>query len=170
MFEFCLHDEDIIFDGGWLVIAFYFLWQSLEFFFEGTRNPPAEKQGVNWVEYRHNHSTWAFPSVLSHVTGIIQHPGRNTGSPPTSVVGNVKTDFSGHYQRHGFNIQAIVDHLGRFLYIAVAAPGSQPDINAFNRTCLHSILSQLPLVFLYLETMRTSQVNISFQSSEVPTE
>jgi hypothetical protein len=68
-------------------------------------------------------------------------------SPPTSVVGNVKTYFSGHYQRHGFNIQAIVDHLGRFLYIAVAAPGSQPDINAFNRTCLHSILSQLPLGF-----------------------
>ena len=81
-------------------------------------------------------------------------------SPPTSVVGNVKTYFSGHYQRHGFNIQAIVDHLGRFLYIAVAAPGSQPDINAFNRTCLHSILSQLPLGFLFLETMRTSQVNI----------
>jgi hypothetical protein len=71
-------------------------------------------------------------------------------SPPTSVVGNVNTYFSGHYQRHGFNVQAIADHLGHFLYIAVAAPGSQPDINAFNRTCLHSILSQLPLDFLIL--------------------
>lgn len=33
--------------------------------------------------------------------------------PPRALVGNVKTYFSGHYQRHGFNIQAIVDHLGR---------------------------------------------------------
>jgi hypothetical protein len=48
------------------------------------------------------------------------------------VASNVKTYFSGHYQHHGFNIQAIVDHLGRFLFIAVAAPGSQPDVNAFN--------------------------------------
>jgi hypothetical protein len=40
----------------------------------------------------------------------------------------VKTYFSGPYQRHRFNIQAIVDnHLGCFLYIAaVAAPGNQP--------------------------------------------
>jgi hypothetical protein len=30
MFEFCLHDEDILFDGGWLVIAFYLLWQSYD--------------------------------------------------------------------------------------------------------------------------------------------
>jgi hypothetical protein len=40
MFEFCLHED--IFDGGWLVIAFYFLWQYFELFFEGTRNPPTE--------------------------------------------------------------------------------------------------------------------------------
>jgi hypothetical protein len=52
--------------------------------------------------------------------------------PPATHVGNVKTYFSGHCQRHGFNIQAIVNHLGRFLFIAVAAPGSQPDVNAFN--------------------------------------
>jgi hypothetical protein len=40
----------------------------------------------------------------------------------------VKTYFLGHYyQHHGFNIQAIIGHLGRFLYVAVAALGGQPD-------------------------------------------
>jgi hypothetical protein len=73
MFEFCLHED--IFDGGWVVIAFYFLWQSFEFFFEGTRNPPPEKQHVNWEEHRHNLIQW----ILSHLTGTIQHPGTNTG-------------------------------------------------------------------------------------------
>ncbi len=34
MFEVCLHED--IFDGEWLVIAFYLLWQSYEFLFEGT--------------------------------------------------------------------------------------------------------------------------------------
>ncbi len=52
--------------------------------------------------------------------------------PRASLVGNVKTYFLGHYQCHGFNTRAIVDHLGRFLYISVAAPGSQRDVNAFN--------------------------------------
>jgi hypothetical protein len=33
---------------------FYFLWQSFEFFFEGTRNPPTEKQHVHWDEHRPN--------------------------------------------------------------------------------------------------------------------
>jgi hypothetical protein len=70
--------------------------------------------------------------------------------PPATHVGNVKTYFSGHYQHHGFNIQAIVDHLGRFLFIAVAAPGSQPDVNAFNRTSLHALLMNLPLGYFLL--------------------
>jgi hypothetical protein len=259
MFEFCLHED--IFDGEWLVIAFYLLWQSYEFLFEGTRNPPIEKQRVNWEEHRHNliqrghfhrsyrmspasfdilvgilgttlvinptksyarskagpiipeirlhclmrylaggsyldictlvsipHSTFYYilwktcdaindcpqlefslpcteaelneasagfegiscQGIMRGCIGAIDGWLCPIQSPPTSVVGNVKTYFSGHYQRHGFNIQAIVDHLGRFLYIAVAAPGSQPDINAFNRTCLHSILSQLPLGFFIL--------------------
>jgi hypothetical protein len=71
-------------------------------------------------------------------------------APPSSVVGNVKSYFSGHYQHHGLNVQAIVDHLGRFLYIAVAAPGSQPDVNAVKRTSIDSILSQLPLGYFVL--------------------
>lgn len=61
--------------------------------------------------------------------------------PPSSIAGNVHSFFSGHYQRYGVNVQAIVDHLGRFIYIAVAAPGSQADITALRRTSLPYILS-----------------------------
>jgi hypothetical protein len=60
-------------------------------------------------------------------------------------VGKAISYFSGHYQRYGLNVQAIVGHLDQFLYIAVAAPGSQPDVNAFKRCGLHDILSRLPL-------------------------
>jgi hypothetical protein len=65
--------------------------------------------------------------------------------PPSSAVGNVISYFSGHYQQYGLSMQAIVDHLGQFLYIAVAPPGSQPDVNAFKCCGLHGILSRLPL-------------------------
>jgi hypothetical protein len=52
---------------------------------------------------------------------------------------------SGHYQRMGVNVQAVVDHYGRFLYVAVAAPGGQPDVNALARISLVDILAALPL-------------------------
>lgn len=70
--------------------------------------------------------------------------------PPCAVVGNVLSYFSGHYQRYGVNIQAVVDHLCRFIYIAVAAPGSQPNINALNRTNLPDVLAALPLGFFII--------------------
>lgn len=45
----------------------------------------------------------------------------------------------------GVNVQAVVDHLGRFTFIAVAAPGGQPDVNAIARTSLLALLARLPL-------------------------
>ena len=70
--------------------------------------------------------------------------------PPATHVGNVKTYFSGHYQLHRFNIQAIVGHLGQFLFIAVAAHGSQLDVNAFNQTSLYTLLMNLPFRYFLL--------------------
>jgi hypothetical protein len=69
---------------------------------------------------------------------------------PPSAVGNLISYFSGHYQRYGLNVQAIVDHLGQFLYITVAPSGSQPDVNSFNHCGLYDILSHLPLGYLLL--------------------
>jgi hypothetical protein len=52
MFEDTLNSD--LLNDGWLLIAFYFLWQSFEFLFDGTRNPPTEKQRVDWEEHRDN--------------------------------------------------------------------------------------------------------------------
>jgi hypothetical protein len=52
MFEDTLN-EDLI-NGGWFLLqAFYFLWQSFEIMFDGTRNPPSKTQRVNWQEHCH---------------------------------------------------------------------------------------------------------------------
>ena len=66
---------------------------------------------------------------------------------PSGRFGNVTSFFSGHYQRYGLNVQAVSDHLSRFLYVAVAAPGGQPDINAFRILGLIDLLRRLPFGF-----------------------
>jgi hypothetical protein len=70
--------------------------------------------------------------------------------PPRALVGNVRSYFSGHYQRCGVNVQAVVDHHCRFIYMAVAAPGSQPDINALNMINLPRVLAAPPLGFFII--------------------
>jgi hypothetical protein len=68
----------------------------------------------------------------------------------TESFGNVSACFSGHYQRYGLNVQATCDHKCPFLYVAVAAPGGQPDINAIRILGLYDLLRKLPLGY-YLE-------------------
>jgi hypothetical protein len=48
--------------------------------------------------------------------------------PASSMVGNVQSYFSGHYQRYGFNIQAVTDHLGRFIFMAVVQPQQEVKV------------------------------------------
>jgi hypothetical protein len=80
---------------------------------------------------------------------------------PPSRFHNVTAFFSGHY---GFNVQAICDHECRFLSVAIAAPGGQPDITAFRRLGWIDMLRKLPLGFISLETMPTHPLNGSCQS------
>jgi hypothetical protein len=81
--------------------------------------------------------------IMSGCIGVIDGWLCPIEVPPSTVVGNVRSYFSGHYQRYGLNIQAVTDHLGRFIFMAVAAPGSQGDINALARTSLPAILDTL---------------------------
>lgn len=66
---------------------------------------------------------------------------------PPARFGNVMAYFSGHYSRYGLNIQAVCDHLCRFTFIAVAAPGSQPDVTAFRRSGLERLVDQIDAGF-----------------------
>lgn len=45
--------NEYIFDDGWFLLAFFFLWQSFEFMFDGTRKPPTKTQRGNWQEHQH---------------------------------------------------------------------------------------------------------------------
>ena len=58
----------------------------------------------------------------------------------TEVVGNVRSYFSGHYQCYGVNVQAVADHLSRFIYLAFAAPGVTADRYAMRSP--HSSLNE----------------------------
>ena len=48
-------------------------------------------------------------------------------------VNNTAHHFSGHYQRYGVNVQAVVDANLRFIYFGVIGPGRTNDARAFNR-------------------------------------
>jgi DDE superfamily endonuclease len=68
-------------------------------------------------------------------------------APPKSMVGNVHSYFSGHYQRYGVNIQACCDHLSWFTYISVAGPGVMNDNQAINEVDIAELISNLPFSF-----------------------
>ncbi len=51
-------------------------------------------------------------------------------APTASEAENVLAYYSGHYKHDSLNVQALSDYRGKFLYFAVAAPGSFPDSNA----------------------------------------
>ena len=64
---------------------------------------------------------------------------------PTSAEGNVKSFYSGHYCHMGLNIQAVADCNCKFLYFAVAAPGSTNDAEAITRISLMTQIENIPI-------------------------
>jgi hypothetical protein len=61
-------------------------------------------------------------------------------TPPASEVGNVKSYFSGHYQKYGMNIQAVCDSSCMFLYFAISGAGSIND-----RVAIHHMIDGISL-------------------------
>jgi hypothetical protein len=59
--------------------------------------------------------------------------------------GNPRSYYSGHYNEHGLNVQAVCDARCRFIFFSVAAPGKTPDQLAFERTSLFQVVQKLPL-------------------------
>ena len=68
-------------------------------------------------------------------------------APRRNIVGNVRSYFSGHYQRYGVNCQAVSDHLSRFIYFAVCGPGVMGDNIAVREVNLFSLIDNLPVPF-----------------------
>ena len=72
-------------------------------------------------------------------------------APPRHIVGNVRSYFSGHYQRYGINCQAVSDHLSRFIYFAVAGPGVMGDNTAVHEVDLFDLIDNLPVPYCVID-------------------
>jgi hypothetical protein len=68
-------------------------------------------------------------------------------TPSKKEAGNVRSYFSGHYQHYGVNMQAACDHLCRFVFLAVAAPGVTGDRDALVECRLDESIEELPGLF-----------------------
>ena len=64
--------------------------------------------------------------------------------PRKKMVGNQRQYYSGHYCKFGVNIQAACDHNSRFLYFALAGPGSMNDKTAIHHCALGRYIECLP--------------------------
>lgn len=82
--------------------------------------------------------------VITNCVSVVDGFLLRVVTPPSHIVGNVRSYFSGHYQCYGVNVQAACDHLSRFTYFAVAGPGVMPDQNAKSQVDLDSLVEKLP--------------------------
>ncbi|KAE9214078.1 hypothetical protein PF005_g9968 [Phytophthora fragariae] len=64
-------------------------------------------------------------------------------TPVKVETGCVRSCFSGHYDTMGLNVQAVCDSKSRFIFFAVAAPGSSSDIRALRQTFLFQFVDSL---------------------------
>jgi hypothetical protein len=57
---------------------------------------------------------------------------------------NVRSYFSGHYQKYGINIQACCDAQCRFTFLGVGGPGVTKDRTAIKEIGLYNKVETLP--------------------------
>jgi hypothetical protein len=65
-------------------------------------------------------------------------------TPTREEAPNVQIYHSGHYQRMGLNVQAMVDANLRFMYLAVLAGGRSSDVQAYRKSKLKNWIESLP--------------------------
>ena len=65
--------------------------------------------------------------------------------PSVEETANQIAYYSGHYNTNGINVQAACDSHCRFVYVALAAPGSSSDLVALRKTTLSDKIANLPL-------------------------
>jgi DDE superfamily endonuclease len=86
----------------------------------------------------------SFGDAIWNCVGAIDGYLLKIYTPHKKEVGNVRKFFSGHYQCHGINIQAVCDHNCRFIYMSTNSPGSTNDREAYKQTSVEKLLSNIP--------------------------
>jgi hypothetical protein len=86
----------------------------------------------------------SYKEAITNCIGVIDGYLLRIYTPPKAQTGNVKSYYSGHYSCYGINIEAVCDHHSRFIFFAIAAPGSAKE------TGLMKALAPLPKLFVII--------------------
>jgi hypothetical protein len=94
-----------------------------------------------------NFATISRGRAITNCVGAVDGFLLEIAAPPRHIVGNVRSYFSGHYQRYGVNCQAVSDHLSRFIYFAIAGPEVMGNNSAVNQIDLFNLIHNLPVPY-----------------------
>ena len=89
----------------------------------------------------------SYNGVVANCIGVVDGYLFCINTPSKKEAENVRSYFSGHYQCYGLNIQAVTDHLCRFIYFAICAPGVTGDNQAIHQIDLFEMIENLPRGF-----------------------
>lgn len=89
----------------------------------------------------------SFSGCIDNCVAVVDGYLLDIITPSKDEAKNVRSYFSGHYQRYGVNIQAACDHMSRFVFLAMAGPGVMGDRDAIRECGLFDLIEALPAIF-----------------------
>ena len=82
--------------------------------------------------------------VFKNVVGAVDGYLMAINTPKKKEAKNVRSYFSGHYQRNGINVQACCDRHCRFTFIGIGGLGNCKDRQAIKESTLSTLIDNLP--------------------------
>jgi len=89
-----------------------------------------------------------YSSVISNCVGVLDGYLLPIVTPCKKHAKNVRSYFSGHYQKYGINIQACCDAQCQFTFLGIGGPGVTKDRTAIKDSELADSIEQLPLAYI----------------------
>ena len=86
----------------------------------------------------------SYNGVISNCVGALDGYLLQIETPHKKHARNVRSYFSGHYQRYGVNIQACCDAHCRFTFLGIGGPGVTKDRTAIRDCGLYDFVENLP--------------------------
>jgi hypothetical protein len=135
---------DIAFFGGFSVTSFYaMLWQTIHAINKAIAvNFPSSPEDCAVLAADFERISYA--GVISNCVGVLDGYLLAIVTPAKKHAKNVRSYFSGHYQKYGINIQACCDAHCRFLFLGIGGPGVTSDRVAVKDSGLFDLVQSLP--------------------------
>eukprot|EP00980_Cylindrotheca_fusiformis_P016821 scaffold5074_cov99-Cylindrotheca_fusiformis.AAC.3 len=86
----------------------------------------------------------SYDGVIRNCVGALDGYLVSIATPSKNEANNVRSYFSGHYQKYGVNIQACCDAYCRFLFVGVGGPGVTSDRKGIHESGLFALVEKLP--------------------------